>query len=151
MDHVVGREEFPLSINIEKGEILCMVVEILGIVVERHPSELLFHLHGILRDIACQCEQRFIVHLGWVDTFVEQSTGCNHVDALAIGSLVETFLAKISTIEELEPWYGDACFLGSLVVHEFYDSRLYGIVEVTELDNPSTPIFPQEYLGAYTS
>lgn len=69
MGHVVGRGEFPLSINIEKGEILCMAVEILGIVVERHPSELLFHLHGILRDIACQCEQLLEVHLGRVDTF----------------------------------------------------------------------------------
>ena len=62
---IVCRRQIPMFVAVDETEIAGVVIVVVGVMVENHPSELLFHSRRRLREVACELQERVVIHFGW--------------------------------------------------------------------------------------
>ena len=147
---VVGGCEFPVTVAEKETEVACVVVVIVGIVVEDHSPELLFYCLGRLGKVTCQLQQAMVVHLRRCYGLVEQSAGGGHVEAVALLVDVETSRGEIFAFHQPELRHDNPRLLCQFVVVVFLPSNIHGIKGVAELDKPMSIGVIVEAFGTYT-
>ena len=93
-----------MFVAVDETEIPGVVIVVVGVMVENHPTELLLHSRRRLCEVACELQERVVIHFRWGDGFVEQSTGSGHMQPFAVFINIEPFRGEILPFHQSELW-----------------------------------------------